>query len=52
MYVVVIAIMIVRLSPHMTKRKVPGSSYGLSASGWIDRKLFCDSLFIAFIHHL
>ena len=31
----------VKLSPQMTKEEVPGTSYGLSASGWIDRKLFC-----------
>jgi len=37
------------LNPQLTKGEVPGTSYGLSANGWIDRKLFCDWMFEHFL---
>ena len=37
------------LNPQLTKGEVPGTSYGLSPNGWIDRKLFCDWMFEHFL---
>ena len=37
------------LNPRLTKGEVPGTSYGLSPNGWIDRKLFCDWVFEHFL---
>ena len=38
------------LTPQLTKGEVPGTSYGLSSNGWIDRQLFTDWFFLN-LHH-
>ena len=40
------------LNPRLTKGEVPGTSYGLSPNGWIDRKLFCDWMFEHFLSYV
>ena len=37
------------LVPQLTKGEVPGTSYGLSSNGWIDRQLFTDWFFHHFL---
>ena len=37
------------LSLQLTKGEVSWTSYGLSANGWIDRKLFCEWVFEHFL---
>ena len=37
------------LVPQLTKGEIPGTSYGLSSNGWIDRQLFTDWFFHHFL---
>ena len=39
------------LNPQLTVGEVPGTLYGLSAKGWIDRSLFSDWFFNHFLHY-
>ena len=40
------------LIPQLTKGEVPGTSYGLSSNGWIDRQLFTDWFFHHFLEYV
>ena len=39
------------LNMEWTKGEVPGTTYGLSDSGWIDSELFKQWFFQHFLHH-
>ena len=36
------------LTPQLTLNEVPGTIYGLSASGWVDRELFKSGSIVTF----
>ncbi|CAI7996987.1 Tigger transposable element-derived protein 6 [Geodia barretti] len=40
------------LTPHLTTQEVPGTIYGLSASGWMDRELFQEWFHRHFLQHV
>ena len=40
------------LNPELTRNEVPGTMYGLSSKGWIDRSLFSDWFFHHFLLYI